>query len=129
MNKKNTALRNSIVQHIGGLFNNGTLEVRTGSQPSSANDAATGTLLVTITIPSPAFGAPSGGSVSKSGTWSGIAVATGTAGWARMKSSGDTHVRDFSVAESSADLIINDADVVTGAVITVTTLTLTGDGA
>lgn len=128
-NKKNTALRNSIMNHIGGLFNNGTLEIRTGSQPASANDPATGTLLCTIDIPNPAFNAASGGAITKAGTWSGIASATGVAGWARMKNSAGTLVRDFSVAETSADLIISDENITSGAAVTVTALTLTCDGA
>lgn len=128
-NKKNLAMRNYIAQKIGELFNGGTLEIRTGSQPASADHAATGTLLCTISVPNPAFAAPSGGAVSKTGTWSGIAVASGTAGWARLKSSSGTYVRDFSVAETGADLIIDDDNVVSGGVVTVTALTFTADGA
>jgi hypothetical protein len=129
MIKKNTALRNKQLNDSLAVFNGGTLEIRTGAQPASANNAATGTLLVTINIPNPAFSAASGGVASKNGTWSAVAVASGVAGWARMKSSDGTYVRDFSVGESGADLIIDDENVTSGVTVTVVTLNITADGA
>jgi hypothetical protein len=129
MIKKNTALRNKQLNDSLAVFNGGTLEIRTGAQPASANNAATGTLLATINIPNPAFSAASGGVTSKNGTWSAVASATGVAGWARMKSSDGTYVRDFSVGESGADLIIDDDNVTSGTTVTVVTLNITADGA
>ena len=34
----------------------GTIQIRTGAQPATANDPATGTLLATFTLNDPAFG-------------------------------------------------------------------------
>jgi hypothetical protein len=107
------------------LFNSGTLKIYTGSQPASANDAASGTLLCTINIPATAFGAAASGAISKNGTWSGSAIDTGTAGWARMESADNAKKMDFSLAESAADLIIDNDAVVTAGVVTVTSLTIT----
>jgi len=123
--RKNTGLRNAQAEALGALFNSGTLKIYTGAQPASANDAASGTLLATINIPSTAFGSASGGVVSKNGTWSALAVATDTAGWARMESSDNNKKMDFTVAETGADVDIDNEDIVTGGVVTVTALTLT----
>lgn len=60
------------------------LLVYTGSMPANCAAAATGTLLATITLPADWMAAASGGVKAKSGTWSGVASATGTAGYCRI---------------------------------------------
>lgn len=52
-----TGLRNNIVgpKGVGASFANGIIEIRTGSQPSTADSAATGTLLGTVTLNSGAY--------------------------------------------------------------------------
>ncbi|MBK7002102.1 MAG: hypothetical protein IPH35_19720 [Rhodoferax sp.] len=52
-----TGLRNNIVgpTGIGASFANGIIEIRTGSQPATADSAATGTLLGTVTLASGVF--------------------------------------------------------------------------
>ena len=123
--RKNTELRNGQADALGAFFNGGTLKIYTGGQPASANDAASGSLLATITIPATAFGASASGVIAKSGTWSVVATGTGTAGWARMESSAGARKMDFLCAESAAELIIDNDAIVTGGVVTVTALTLT----
>jgi len=110
---------------LGPFFNGGTLKIYTGAQPASANDAASGSLLATITIPATAFGAAASGIIAKNGTWSAVATGTGTAGWARMASSDGLKIMDLLCAESAAELIIDNDAVVTGGVVTVTALALT----
>jgi hypothetical protein len=74
----------------GASFDSGVLEFRTGTQPASANDAPTGTLLVSMTLPADAFGASSSGVVSKAGTWEDTSAdAAGDAGWFRLRTSTD----------------------------------------
>lgn len=74
----------------GVSFDSGVLEFRTGAQPASANDAPTGTLLVSMTLPADAFGASATGVVSKAGTWEDTAAdAAGNAGWFRLRTSTD----------------------------------------
>ncbi len=93
-----TGLRNNLAGTTGfaATFANGIIEIRTGSQPVSADNAATGTLLGTVTLASGAFtpgsttngltfGAAADGAVSKSGVWSMNGIAAGTAGWFRLK--------------------------------------------
>ncbi len=123
--RKNTNYRNSIANHKAGLFANGTVQIRTGTQPASANDAASGTLLCTITLPASPFTAASGGVISKNGTWLGLASGTGTAGYARFISSSGLIVMDMSVAESGADLIIDDDAITSGAAVNITGCTIT----
>ncbi len=125
MLRKNTDLRNVQADALGAVFNAGTLEIYTGTQPADPNSAPTGTLLVTITIPNPAFGAAAAGVISKSGTWADTAVDTGVAGWARFI--GTTETFDVVVTEDPGDndLLINSVDVTLGNTVTVVSLTIT----
>ena len=52
-----TGLRNNIVgpKGVGATFANGVVEIRTGTQPSTADSAVTGTLLGTVTLSSGAW--------------------------------------------------------------------------
>ena len=122
--RKNTTLRTNQAAVYSTQFPAGsTMEIRTGSQPASANDAATGTVLATITLPANPWAAASGGSIAKQNTWSATAGATGTAGWARI--TGGSNVMDVSVGTSGADAIIDNASIVNGGTVTVTSLSIT----
>lgn len=97
-----TAARNSACDAVVDLLDAGagagTIKIYTGAQPASANDAASGTLLATITLSDPAFGAASTGVATMAGTpLSGTGVAAGTAGWARLADSTGANVLDGSV--------------------------------
>lgn len=68
----------------------GRIAIYTGTQPT-ANAAATGTLLATLTMSSDAFAAASGGAiVANSITGDSAADATGTAGYFIVYRTGDT---------------------------------------
>jgi len=135
-----TALRNNLAGDTGfaATFANGIIEIRTGTQPATADSAATGTLLGTITLASGAFtpGSPTngltfaaaaGGAVSKSGQWSMNGIAAGTAGWFRLKGnaldddlSSTTLPRlDGSIAVSGADMNLSNISITIGAPTTV----------
>jgi len=141
-----TALRNNLVGDTGfaATFANGIIEIRTGTQPATADSAATGTLLGTVTLNSGAFtpgsatngltfAAAAGGAVSKSGIWSFNGVAAGTAGWFRLKGnalddnlSSTTLPRlDGSIAVSGADMNLSNITIAIGAPSTVDTFTWT----
>lgn len=92
-----TAYANEQLTNFKTAYANGVLAIYSGSQPATADDAETGTLLCLITrdaqphtAGSPAnglnFGAPASGVVGKSGgeVWSGIILASGIAGWFRF---------------------------------------------
>lgn len=125
--RKNNDTVNEQADFFGGLFDGGTLEIYSGTQPADPNDPPTGTLLVTIDIPNPAFGAAVGGTISKAGTWQDVAGATGTAGWARMKSADTNKTLDIAVSESGGggQAIISSAAIVSGNTITVTACSFT----
>jgi hypothetical protein len=141
-----TALRTNLAGDTGfaATFADGIIEIRTGTQPATADAAATGTLLGTVTIASGAFtpGSPtngltfaaaSAGTVSKTGTWSFVGIAAGTAGWFRFKGNAldndaisTTLPRlDGSIATSGADLNLSNIAIAIGAPTTVDTFTWT----
>lgn len=102
-----TAIRNStttvVTTAVDAGPGPGTIEVRTGAQPASANDAASGTLLVTFTLADPAFGAPVTGVADLDATpvISAVAVAAGAAGWFRVKDSSGATVADGKAGVAS----------------------------
>lgn len=127
-----TATRNAaadaVVDLLDGGSGAGTIKIYTGSQPASANDAATGTLLVTITLSDPAFGAASSGAATLSGTpLSGTGVASGTAGWARLADSAAATVIDGSVTATGGggQIELATTTVSSGATVQITSGTVT----
>ena len=141
-----TSLRNNLAGTTGfaSTFANGIIEIRTGSQPTSADAAATGTLLGTVTLSSGAFtpgtatngltfATAADGSVSKSGVWSFNGVAAGTAGWFRFKGNAldndaisTTLPRlDGSIATSGADMNLSNITIAIGAPSTVDSFVFT----
>lgn len=95
-----TGLRNAIAGAIGfaGALENGLIEIYSGPQPLSADNAVSGTLLMRVTVDAGAFtpGSPDnglsfeaaadGGVVKETTeTWKGNGLADGTAGWFRFK--------------------------------------------
>jgi hypothetical protein len=120
----NTAMRNAMVNALTGAISGSTLSIYTGSQPATANDAATGTKLVDITING--FNAPADGSATldTSTPNNGIAVATGTAGWGRIVGLTGERI-DGTVGTSGADFTINSTSITNGATVTLTAMTVT----
>jgi hypothetical protein len=82
---------------LTALLNGGTIEIRTGNAPADVETAATGTLLATLTMGSPAFASavdvnPGARATANTITGDAAADATGTAGWFRAKNSGGVGV-------------------------------------
>lgn len=145
MNLRSSAgLRNGVA-NVGSyisLLENCVIEIRSGSQPASADDAASGTLLGTVTLDGGAFtpGSPTNGlNFELSGTtagqiqkpsgdtWRMTGLANGTAGHFRVKANAadaggpsTTAIRmDGSIGTSGADLIFSTLTVATGAPISI----------
>ena len=98
------AARNAAVNAIAALLNGGTVEIRTGSQPSSPASADSGTLLVSIPLANPAFQSASNGSAALAGVpRQAQAQADGTAGHARFKTSGGQAVVDVAVSDPNGN--------------------------
>lgn len=93
---------NAVVDLLDAGASAGYIEIRTGSAPTNVEDAATGTLLATLTLNDPAFGNaadadPGATATANSITGDSSADATGTAGWFRAYDSDDTGVIQGSV--------------------------------
>ncbi len=115
------------------------INIYTGSQPSTADAAATGTLLATIYSDGAAVGvsfdAPVAGVVSKAvaQTWSGTAIAEGTAGYFRLYEAAGTpgvlsttEARvDGNIATSGANMNMSNTFIASGAVQTISTFAIT----
>jgi len=127
------------------LLRNGVIEVYTGSQPTTADLTESGTKLLRITIASGAFtpgtatnglnlGTAAAGVSAKetTETWSGVGLATGTAGWFRYydnsytTGASSTAVRfDGVCGVGSGELRMSSLSITTGATTTVDTGTIT----
>ena len=120
----NTAMRDAMVTALTGAISGYTLSIYTGSQPATANDAATGTKLVDIMVNG--FNAPASGSatLNTSTPNTGTAVATGTAGWGRIVGSAGERI-DGTVGTSGTDFTINSTSITNGATVTLTAMTVT----
>jgi hypothetical protein len=89
-----------------------TIEIRSGSKPSTPETAASGTLLATVTI-SGSFSS-SGGTLTAADPASASVVATATAGYFRVKTSGGTAKIDGTVGTSGADMNLSSVSLVSG---------------
>lgn len=128
-----TATRNALADAVTTRADSGTgaatIKVYTGSQPASANDAATGTLLATFTCSDPSFGAAASGVITLAGTpKTATAAATGTAGWFRLESNtAVTTVIDGSVTASGGggDMTLDNTSITSGQTVNLTSGTIT----
>lgn len=121
---------------VGGA---GTIQVRTGAQPTKTTDANTGTLLGTLTMSATGF------ANSTSLTTNGLATATanaigsdtsadntGTAGHYRVFSGGGTCILQGSVGTATSNMILNTTAITAGDTIACSSFVVTlpcGDGA
>ena len=121
--KIGTALRNYVVDNgFISAMGSADLNIYTGEQPASPETAASGTLLATINLNS-AMGAASNGTSTLGTSQSAEAVATGTAGYARLISG--TYILDGSVGTSGADFNLNTLSIVDGGQVTLLSMTVT----
>lgn len=129
------------------VMKDGIINVYSGTQPSSPDDAVAGTLLITITVDGAAFVAgafdnglefendPLSGELEKASgeTWKGTGLAAGTAGWFRMignaadggASSTVLPRIDGNIGISGADLNISSTSIVSGRVYTIDSYKIT----
>lgn len=122
--KSNAALRALMAQALADGLAGGTLRIRTGGVAGTGN-ADTGTVLATITLPSPAF-TVSGGVLSKSGSWDDpTADATGTAGHWRITHGSNVCEGTCGSISSGADMELSDTLLVMGTDVSVDTCSIT----
>ena len=120
----NTTNANAILDGAYDIYNAGSLKIYTGAQPTR-DTAPTGTLLATITLPATAFTAAAAGSKAKNGTWSVAAAAAGTAGYYQIITSGATRYEYGSCGQGAGDLSLDNTNIASGQVVTVTAFTKT----
>ena len=101
------------------------LRIYTGAAPANCAAAATGTLLVDMTLPADWMAAASSGSKAKAGTWSGTGVAAGTAGYFRIVDNAGTtaHIQG-TCGIGTGDLQLDNTNIAISQTVTVNTFTL-----
>jgi hypothetical protein len=125
-----TARNAALTSFIAEIGASPILKIFNGTVPATTAAAdANGTPLVTMTLPATAFGAVSAASVAKAGTWSGVGTAAAGAG------TDATHFRIYdaglechyqgTLGETGTDMIIDNSNIATSQVVTVTTFTIT----
>jgi hypothetical protein len=110
---------------VGGA---GYVEIRSGTQPADVDTAAAGTVLATITLNNPAFGAAAddtGSAKADANTTPALtdssADNTGTAAWFRAYNNGGTGVIDGSVGVGATyDMNIDNTSISSGQSVTIT---------
>lgn len=132
-----TGLMNSSLDiGLGASFDGGSGRINfyTGTQPASANSAASGTLLATVTLPSDVFAAASSGSATTNSINNVVVGTSGTPGYARFYRTGDTAPGSAaSTGDRRLDLAVgagqqitfDEYDWVAGGTVAITGITVT----
>lgn len=128
----NTQARNAFMGTTGNtVFDSGKITLHSGTRPATANLAPTGTLLAEFTLGADAFGAPSSGTITLSGTplTDSSANNTGTATWFRIHAASDDDTLNGAFAridgDIGSDMTIDNASIVSGQVVNLTAFSLT----
>ena len=119
------ALANAIKTAIDAGAAGGTIKIYSGSQPATPQDTATGTLLATLTFGDPSFGSAATGVITANAIAQVNAVATNTAGWARIADSDGNAIMDVDVGTSGATINLNTTSIVSGGPVSITSATIT----
>jgi hypothetical protein len=119
-----TTLRNARLDAITAAAGaSALLKIYDGARPATGGAATT--LLATLTCNATFAPAAAGGVLTLNAITGANAVASSTATWARITTSGGTFVADCSVAASGADINLNTAAIVSGAAVAVTSAVIT----
>ncbi len=125
---------------LRGIFDGYFISLYSGAQPSNADQAPTGTLLLTFSVNAGGSGAPLHfdapvlGVISKAAAevHKGLGIAAGTAGWFRLALAADAGTTntsdpriDGSVAVTGGDLSLSTTNIAIGTPVTIDTFQLT----
>lgn len=129
-----TTVRNAELDAIEtAISTSAVLKIRTGAQPATCATADSGTVLVTMTLPSDWMAAASGGAKAKSGTWEDTSAdATGTAAHFRIYASDGTtcHIQGSVTATGGGgDMTLDSTSITAGQTVTITNFSLTAGNA
>lgn len=105
----------------------GTIEIRSGTRPATADLTATGTVLATVVLESPAFDDAPNGVATIADPDAVVGVAAGTATWFRAMDGDDATVFDGDVSATggSGDLKLATTTISVGLSVDVTGGTVT----
>jgi len=119
-----TPTRNRLRDGYVAAFPAGSsLVIRTGA-PAGVANAATGTVLATITLPATPFTSGTG-AVTLSGTWSASASGTGTAAHYRLTNGTDIEEGTVTATGGGGDLTLDNTSIASGQTVTITSWTRT----
>lgn len=134
----NVATRNARLDTIESTNSTScSLEIRTGSPPATCATAGTGTVLVTINLPSDWMAAASSGSKAIAGTWQDTSADnTGTAAHFRVYNSQATKDNTTCFMQGTVtatggggDMTLDNTSITSGQSVTITSFTLTDGNA
>lgn len=123
MDLSNAAANYGLDQLYDNKFPAGsTLRIRTGAA-AGAENADTGTVLASITLPATPWSAAATGTKSKNGTWQDTSAdSTGVAGHYRTTGTDTTMIEEGSCGTSGSDMNLDNTSINTGQSVTVGTL-------
>lgn len=120
------AQRNAALDTALNTLNNGEILILDGTQATDADTAIGAQVtLATLGFSATAWAAASTGSKVANAITSASAVATSTAAWYRMRTSGHTAVWDGSVGTAGANLNFNSTALQSGATVSISGFTAT----
>lgn len=119
-----TSARNARMDAINTAIGaNGLLRIYNGTRPATGGAATT--LLSQHALSPTAAAASVSGTLTFNPIANATAAASGTATWARVTTSGGTAVIDLNVGTASADIILDNAAIVAGGTVTISSLAIT----
>ncbi len=118
---------NGLADYAASRCAGGTVQIRDGAQPATADTAASGTLLATCTFANPAFSAAVAGvATALPITQDASADASGTAAWFRVLALGGATVMDGSCGVgANFDCNVVSTTVVAGAPFPIASMVIT----
>ena len=121
------AVRNALLDAIETTISTSPkLRILTGAPPATCATAESGSLLIEIALPSDWAAAAGSGSKVKSGTWSGSATGTGTAGYYRIVDTAGTTCHEqgtITATGGGGDLTLDNTSIASGQTVTIDTFT------
>lgn len=119
-------IRSALADVIGDALDGGSIQIRSGSRPAGPGSTATGTLLATVVLESPAF-TESGGVLTLVDPDAVTAAADGTATWCRFLNASSAAVMDGKVTGTGGggDLTLATTTITSGLSVDVTGGTIT----
>lgn len=121
------AAANAVVDLLDAGSGAATIQIRSGTMPATPQDAATGTLLVTVTLADPAAGDAASGAATIVDPAVVTAVAAGTASWARFRDSNGAAVMDCDVTVTGGGgaLTLSSVSITSGGTVNLGAITFT----